>query len=324
MCCARWVEMADFDMKTLAYYFSFFVYVFFLVLVTLLLFLSVLPSPCLQLCYPYDPFNRRKGVPFRETHHISGAAVKMSEDRGVPLDSLTPSDLRTLHSAFEDDVHDVWNYETRSVFSPSFLFVCLVLFVSLVFGYFVTNKALMATLIDADMKEYCQRLFAAAVPVAKDLPPGIENMPGVVFPTWPALTNYIRGGGLLGAAASPMAGAGRAEKRSRQTPGGGSGFGDCFAWEEVRGCRFGEKCVYAHHASKKYRPDTGRGGTSGRASNGNGNGRTGGGGGSSSVGRGRDSRPKQGGGPSASRGSGGGSAADRAGVASVAAPPWRG
>ncbi|CAN0420322.1 unnamed protein product, partial [Ectocarpus fasciculatus] len=54
----------------------------------------------------------RKGVPFRETHHISGAAVKMSEDRGVPLDSLTPADLRTLHSAFEDDVQDVWNYET--------------------------------------------------------------------------------------------------------------------------------------------------------------------------------------------------------------------
>lgn len=52
-------------------------------------------------------------MPFRETHHISGAAVKMSEDRGVPLDSLTPSDLRTLHSAFEDDVQEVWDYETR-------------------------------------------------------------------------------------------------------------------------------------------------------------------------------------------------------------------
>lgn len=37
----------------------------------------------------------------------------MSEDRGVPLDALTPADLRTLHSAFEDDVQDVWNYETR-------------------------------------------------------------------------------------------------------------------------------------------------------------------------------------------------------------------
>lgn len=56
-----------------------------------------------------------QGVPFRETHHISGAAVKMAEDRGVRLDSLTPTDLRTLHSAFEDDVQDVWDYETRWV-----------------------------------------------------------------------------------------------------------------------------------------------------------------------------------------------------------------
>lgn len=54
----------------------------------------------------------RKGVPFRETHHISGAAVKLSEDRGVPLDSLTTADLKMLHSAFEDDVNDVWDYET--------------------------------------------------------------------------------------------------------------------------------------------------------------------------------------------------------------------
>ena len=38
----------------------------------------------------------RKGVPFRETHHISGAAVKLSEDRGVPLSSLTVDDLKPL------------------------------------------------------------------------------------------------------------------------------------------------------------------------------------------------------------------------------------
>eukprot|EP00904_Undaria_pinnatifida_P008192 jgi/Undpi1/4502/HiC_scaffold_17.g07856.m1 len=184
------------------------------------------------------------------------------------------------------------------------------------------HKALMATLIDADMKKYCQRLFAAAVAVAKGPPPVIENMPGVVFPTWPALTNYIRGGGLLGTVASPMVGAGRAEKRSRRTPGEGSGFGDCFAWEEARGCRLGEKCMYAHHASKTYRPDNGRGGTSGRASNGNG--RTDGRGGSSSAGRGRDSRPKQGGDPAPPGAAGGGASLTGVVVASAAAPPGRG
>lgn len=43
----------------------------------------------------------------------------MSEDRGVPLDALTPADLRTLHSAFEDDVQDVWDYETRFGTAPT-------------------------------------------------------------------------------------------------------------------------------------------------------------------------------------------------------------
>jgi argininosuccinate lyase len=53
-----------------------------------------------------------QGLPFRETHHVSGAAVRLAEDRGVPLSSLTPDDLRTLHPLFADDVAQVWSYET--------------------------------------------------------------------------------------------------------------------------------------------------------------------------------------------------------------------
>ena len=53
----------------------------------------------------------RKGVPFRETHHISGAAVKLSEERGVPLSTLTLEDLKPLCPAFEPDVAEVWSYE---------------------------------------------------------------------------------------------------------------------------------------------------------------------------------------------------------------------
>lgn len=49
----------------------------------------------------------RRGVPFRETHHIAGAAVRMAEERGVPLSALAPADLRTLHPKFEDDVQEV-------------------------------------------------------------------------------------------------------------------------------------------------------------------------------------------------------------------------
>ena len=55
----------------------------------------------------------RKGVPFRETHHVAGAAVRLAETRGVPLSSLTPADLRTLHPKFDDDVAAVWSFEHR-------------------------------------------------------------------------------------------------------------------------------------------------------------------------------------------------------------------
>ena len=56
----------------------------------------------------------RKGIPFRETHHVAGAAVRLAEEKSMPLSGLTPADLRTLHPAFGDDVADVWNFE-RSV-----------------------------------------------------------------------------------------------------------------------------------------------------------------------------------------------------------------
>ncbi|MFZ1756151.1 MAG: argininosuccinate lyase [Caldilineaceae bacterium] len=56
----------------------------------------------------------RKGIPFRETHHVAGAAVRLAEEQGVSLSALTAADLQTLHPAFGEDVADVWSYE-RSV-----------------------------------------------------------------------------------------------------------------------------------------------------------------------------------------------------------------
>ncbi len=53
----------------------------------------------------------RKGVPFRETHHVAGAAVQLAEQRGVALDTLTPADLAALHPAFDEDVAAVWDME---------------------------------------------------------------------------------------------------------------------------------------------------------------------------------------------------------------------
>jgi len=56
----------------------------------------------------------RKGVPFRETHHVAGAAVALAESQGTALTELTLEALRNLHSAFEEDVTSIWSYE-RSV-----------------------------------------------------------------------------------------------------------------------------------------------------------------------------------------------------------------
>ncbi|OQS02396.1 argininosuccinate lyase [Thraustotheca clavata] len=54
----------------------------------------------------------RRGVPFRETHHVAGAAVRLAEDSNKPLSSLTLAELKSLHSSFEADVMDVWNFDS--------------------------------------------------------------------------------------------------------------------------------------------------------------------------------------------------------------------
>ena len=53
----------------------------------------------------------RKGVPFRETHHVAGAAVALAERQGIELAALTVVDLQGLHPAFEQDVTQVWDFE---------------------------------------------------------------------------------------------------------------------------------------------------------------------------------------------------------------------
>lgn len=53
----------------------------------------------------------RKGIPFRETHHISGSAVRISEERKCLLSDLTLDDLKKLSPAFEEDVAKVWSMD---------------------------------------------------------------------------------------------------------------------------------------------------------------------------------------------------------------------
>lgn len=53
----------------------------------------------------------RKGVPFRETHHISGACVRLAEETHTSLDRLTLAQLQAVDHRFQADVLEVWDYE---------------------------------------------------------------------------------------------------------------------------------------------------------------------------------------------------------------------
>ena len=47
---------------------------------------------------------REAGVPFREAHHITGAAVKLAESRGVALDALPLADLQAIDERIGEGV----------------------------------------------------------------------------------------------------------------------------------------------------------------------------------------------------------------------------
>ncbi|KAF7542549.1 hypothetical protein G7Z17_g11475 [Cylindrodendrum hubeiense] len=53
----------------------------------------------------------RKGVPFRETHHMSGRCVAKSEETGIPMNELFYETLKAIDERFEEDITDVFYYE---------------------------------------------------------------------------------------------------------------------------------------------------------------------------------------------------------------------
>ncbi|KAH3666406.1 hypothetical protein WICMUC_005674 [Wickerhamomyces mucosus] len=55
----------------------------------------------------------RKGVPFRETHHISGSCVKLAEDLNLSgIDQLTLDQFKSIDERFNEDVRETFNFET--------------------------------------------------------------------------------------------------------------------------------------------------------------------------------------------------------------------
>jgi argininosuccinate lyase len=48
---------------------------------------------------------RQAGIPFREAHHITGAAVKLAESRGIALDALPLADLTEIDARIDESVY---------------------------------------------------------------------------------------------------------------------------------------------------------------------------------------------------------------------------
>jgi argininosuccinate lyase len=47
---------------------------------------------------------RQAGIPFREAHHITGAAVKLAEQKGVALDQLTIEEMQRIDPRIDERV----------------------------------------------------------------------------------------------------------------------------------------------------------------------------------------------------------------------------
>ncbi len=55
---------------------------------------------------------RQANIPFREAHHITGAAVKLAESRGVGLDALPLADLQAIDVRIDDGVFAALSVES--------------------------------------------------------------------------------------------------------------------------------------------------------------------------------------------------------------------
>ena len=53
----------------------------------------------------------RKGVPFREAHHLAGSLVRLAEENKAPVNRLPFDQVKALHEAFDEDWTDVFDLE---------------------------------------------------------------------------------------------------------------------------------------------------------------------------------------------------------------------
>uniref|UniRef100_A0A8V5GX95 Argininosuccinate lyase n=1 Tax=Melopsittacus undulatus TaxID=13146 RepID=A0A8V5GX95_MELUD len=52
----------------------------------------------------------RKGMPFRQAHIAAGKAIHLAETKGIPINKLTPDELKNISPLFGSDVSQVFNF----------------------------------------------------------------------------------------------------------------------------------------------------------------------------------------------------------------------
>lgn len=54
----------------------------------------------------------KRGVPFRQAHHLVGEVVQLAEQKGVPLTGLRLADLQSVSELFGEEVTAVFSIKT--------------------------------------------------------------------------------------------------------------------------------------------------------------------------------------------------------------------
>ena len=59
-------------------------------------------------------------MPFRDAHHVTGALVKMAEDKGVGLENLTLDDMQSVEAGITNAIFDVLGVDNSVASRTSF------------------------------------------------------------------------------------------------------------------------------------------------------------------------------------------------------------
>jgi argininosuccinate lyase len=59
-------------------------------------------------------------MPFRDAHHVTGALVKMAEDKGCGLEDMSLADMQSVEAGITEDVFEVLGVDNSVASRTSF------------------------------------------------------------------------------------------------------------------------------------------------------------------------------------------------------------